>query len=154
MAGLVVALLSVALLAGCVSQAKQENRLPMVVGIVNVDLILPQLPEYREYSDKYQKERQELFKGMKPDPKSLNSFMTPDKKKEIEKSVQKWDELKRKFLDQTMDKIRTAANKVARDKHIDIVLVNSPWFPVGERMAVDITTDVIIALKESGQAAH
>ncbi len=151
--GLGMALLATMLLGGCVSHARQENRLPMVVGIVNLDRVLPELPEYREYSEEYLRERSTLFKGLKPG-QDMKAFLTKPKQQEIEQSYQKWDEKKRKFLDQTMDKVRVAAQQVSREKRIDIVIVNAPWYPVSERMAVDITTDIIIALKEAGKTVH
>jgi len=157
LAGLVAGLILVCGLAGCVSQAKQENRMPMVVGIVHMDRVLPEIPAYRDLSEKYETERLKLFEGLKApqDPKALQEFMQDAKKKqEIEKSVQKWDEARRQFVDKTMDEVRAAAEKVARDKDVDIVLVDAPWYPVRERLAVDVTTDVIITLKESGKAAR
>jgi Skp family chaperone for outer membrane proteins len=151
-------LLAISLLAGgCVSRAQQrDGRLPMLVAIVNVERILPELPEYREYSEKYMQDREKLFDGLPSvsDEQKLKAFLSDSKRQEIEKSVQKWDELKRKFTEQMMERIRASANAVAREKGIDVVLVSAPWHKVGQRMAVDITTDVILALKESGQTVH
>jgi len=155
---LVAAVLAVSgwLFTGCGAQAQQEHKSAMVVGIVHVDRVLPELPEYRQYSEAYQTEREALFKGLKQpnDPRALQSFLDSDKKQEIQKSVQKWDEKKRKFLDETMDKIRAASETVSKEKNIDIVIMNAPWYPVSERMALDITTDIIITLKESGKTVH
>jgi Skp family chaperone for outer membrane proteins len=138
--------------AGCVSQAQQLHP-TLRVGIVNLDRVLPELPEYRQYSDQYVQERARLFKDAGTDPKQVEKYLK-DKQAEVQQSIQKWDETRRKFLDQVSEQVRVAANQVARDKQIDIVLVNAPWFPVSQRMAVDITTDVIYALRDNGKSVH
>jgi len=156
MAVRLIAVLAVCLvLGGCVSQAQQQEGKPAIrVGIVNLDRVLPELPEYRDYSEKYVKERLQLYKDLKPNETDLKGYFTDKKRQEIEGSVKKWDELKRKFLERTREKVRAAADQVAREKKIDIVIVNAPWYPVSQRMAVDITTDIILALRESGKAVH
>lgn len=140
---------------GCVSQA-QQLKPTLRVGIVNLDRVLPELPEYRQYSDQYLQERERLFKDLGNDPKAVEQYLKDStKKQEIEQSIQKWDDTRRKFLDKVSDQVRVAANQVARDKQIDIVLVNAPWFPVNQRLAVDITTDVIYVLRDAaGKTAH
>lgn len=142
--------------AGCVSRA-QQLKPTLRVGIVNLDRILPELAEYRQYSDQYLQDRERLFKdvGDQNNPQTMQKLFADEKKKqEVEQSIQKWDDTRRKFLDRVSDEVRTASNQVAHDKGIDIVLVSAPWFQVSESMAVDITTDVIFALRDTGKTIH
>lgn len=148
----VLLVLSGLVAVGCVSQA-QQARVPLRVGIVNLDRILPELPEYRQYSDAYEAERTRLYQGLQTDQNG-NAKVDEQKKQEIEQANQKWDDTKRKFLEKVSDQIRLASNQVARDKQIDIVLVNAPWLPVNQRLAVDITTDVIYVLRDRGKSVH
>lgn len=139
---------------GCVSGA-QQLKPTLRVGIVNLDRILPELPKYRHFSDQYLQERESLLKDMGKDPAQMQKFLGDERKKlEIEQSIQKWDNTRRRFLGEVSDVVRTAAERVAQEKRLDIVLVNAPWFPVSQRMAVDITTDVIYALRETGKTVH
>ncbi len=135
---------------GCSRQAQQPRLLR--VGIVNLDRILPKLPEYQRYSEQFVSERQHLFRDMGGNPLAIKKYLMNEKNKEaLAQSVQKWDDTQRRFVDQVTDEVRTAASAVARDKKIDIVLLNAPWYPVSEQMAVDITTDVILQLHETGK---
>jgi len=141
--------------AGCVSRAQQLKPTTLRIGIVDMDRVIMELPKYHELSDRYLQERAQMFREIGNDPDAMKKFLADEKKKEeIEHSVQKWDDERRKFLDQANDDLREAASQVARDKGIDIVLVNAPWHPVYQRMAVDITTDVIFVLRESGKTVH
>ena len=146
--------LGVTLLAGCASVSAPEQ--PLTVGVVEVDRILPKVSEYREASDKYESERAKLFSGLSPKASAaeVKQFMTAAKQREIEQSVEKWETFKIKFQDDTINKIRTSAATVAKDKKISLVLVSSPWRPLSQRMAVDITTDVLLDMQTSGRAAR
>ena len=145
------------MIAGCLSHASQQadSRPAIRVGIVNLDRILPELPEYKQYSEAYQKERKELFRDVKI-PKRPNQIpnISTQKRQEIEASVQKWDEKKRQFLENTLQGVKAASDQVVREKGIHIVLMSSPWLPVSQRMALDITTDVILTLREQGKTVH
>lgn len=137
---------------GCTSRG-QEASPALRVGIVYLDRILPQLKEYQEFSDQYVQDRMRLLKDFGTDPKRVEQMLKDDtRRQEVEQSIQKWDQTRRKFLDRLSDEVRTASVTVAKDKQIDVVLQSAPWLPVNERMAVDITTDVMFALNEARKA--
>lgn len=151
----VTMVLMVAALAsfGCSRAAKgPEGHVAMRVGIVNMVPILSELPEYKQMSEEYEKERLELFKDLKPGMDLKN--YAEQKKDAINKSAQKWADSKRKFLDKVSEKVRLASEAVSKEKKIDIVLVNAPWYPVKQTLAVDITSDVIFNLRETGKSLH
>ena len=149
----VVLAVAVLAVAGCANRAgERENHGAMRVGIVHMVPVLKELPEYKQGSEDYEKERLELFKDLKPggDWKKY----AESHKEAIEKSAQKWDDSRRKILDRIAEKVRTAAEAVSKDKKIDIVLVDAPWRPVVQTLAVDITTEVIYNLRETGKSVH
>lgn len=152
--GVAVVLVVAALAAiGCASRAtERDGRGSMRVAIVNMEPILKELPEYRQMSDEYEKERLELYKDLKPGM-DVKKWLE-EHKDEINKSAQKWADSKGKFLDKVAEKVRVASQAVSKDKKIDIVLVNAPWFPVKQTLAVDITADVIYNLRETGKSVH
>lgn len=151
---LALALLGIGL-AGC-NNASSSSPQTFAVGVVDVERILPKLTEYNQAGDKYLNERKELFKGLSPKATKaeMDRFLTPEKRREIQQSEQKWEEYKAKLKDDTVEKVRASAAVVAKDKHLGLVLVTTPWKPLSQRMGVDVTTDVLIDMQNSGKAAR
>lgn len=149
---IVVLLVAAALgacLNGCTSQAQQLRSGGPRFGIVSLDRILPQLDEYRQFSNEYVQDVQRIRQEIGNDPKKAQEFMKDEQRKLVlEQTTQKWDETRRKFLSRLTEDVRAASSAVAKEKGIDIVLVNAPWNRVREHLAVDITVEVLLVLQE------
>jgi Skp family chaperone for outer membrane proteins len=157
---LAIGLLGLGLMtAGCVTHAaaqqKDDYKPAIHVAIVDLGRILPELPEYKEASDEYAHERLELLKDVKM-PSKPGQFPDVPKAEQdkVNAAVRRWDDKKIKLMADVGAKVRAASERICKDKGIDIVLVNAPWLPVSQRMAVDITTDVILALRDQGKTVH
>jgi Skp family chaperone for outer membrane proteins len=151
--------LACSVMGGCTSSsstASSSAASTFVVGVVDVERILPKIAEYNQAGDRYLRERSQLFKGLSPKATRAEAdrFFTADKKREIQQAEQKWDEYKLKLQEETLDKVRQSATTVAKDKHLGLVLVSAPWRPLNQRMAVDITTDVLVDMQNSGHAVR
>lgn len=141
-----------AITAGCTSHA-QQLKPSMHFGIIHLERILPELDDYKQFSDQYLEDIKRLRQEIGSDPKKAQEFMRDEQHRQaLEQSVQKWDVTRRKFLDKLSDEVRAASTVVAKQKDIDVVLVSAPWLPVDERLAYDITIEVLLQLKENKNA--
>lgn len=141
-----------AVVVGCTSQA-QQLKPTLRFGIVHLERILPELEEYKQFSEQYVEDIKRLRQEVGTDPKKVQEFMKDEQHRQaLEQSVQKWDVTRRKFLDKLSEDVRAASVVVAKQKEIDVVLVSAPWLPVEERMAYDITIEVLQQLKEDKNA--
>lgn len=141
-----------AVAVGCTSQAQQQNRTPRF-GIVYLERILPELDEYKQFSDQYVEDMKRLRQEIGTDPKQAQEFMKDEQHRQaVEQSMQKWDATRSKFLDKLSEDVRVASAAVAKQKDIDVVLVSAPWWPVRETLAYDMTLEVLQRLKEDKSA--
>ncbi len=146
-----VALLSAAtlILSHGVSVADSKPA-AMNVGIVNVQRILAETPEYQQKSQEYLDERKKLFDpGKAKTPKQFQQELL-QRKGEIQAAEERWNKIKQDFITQTTDKIRRASEQVLKDKNLSFVLMDAPWYPgspLRQYGAVDVTTDVLLAMK-------
>lgn len=152
----IVVLLGVALTgaftSGCASRA-HADKAGLRFGVVNLERILPEIDDYKKFSEQYVQERQRLIGELGTDPKKVEAFLKDDQRKqELEQSIQKWDQTRRKFVDKLTEEIRTASTAVAKEKNLDIVLIDTPWLHLYQRLGYDITIEVQAELKDGKKA--
>ena len=122
------------------------------IGIVNVGRVLSETPEYQQYSQEYIDDRKKLFNpGAAKNPSQFKNVLL-QRKTEIQAAEQKWDKIKAQFTQRITDKIRQSSEQVEKDKKLDFVLMDAPWYPespLRQFGAVDVTTDVLLAMKNT-----
>ncbi len=127
------------------SGCQQEKTPPappqtLTVGYIDTDQLFVKWDTYKDFGNKYIKERQEIAAAMKnkkePSQEDTARIREFDVKWNAEKEV-------------IVDKIREASAYVAKENHITIVVDNSSSSPVIEYGGRDITVDVLNRLRSS-----
>jgi len=154
--------LAAGLLAGGCEVAKPgggANDKPdkLVVGKVDSAIVLQSDPDYMPMAQQYLREQTELrsktykqamkLKNNKPALQELQTqFMKAQKD-----LTGTWQKKTSDFLTTRNSKMRQMVEDICKDKHIDMVLIDSKEYATVEWGAVDITPDVL--LKTSGGGA-
>lgn len=118
------------------------------VGTVNAEKIISENPKYMELRVVLSDERQKLYSQI---PKNVNSMSGTEKKalqeklaKDAAERSDKFSKLYRESMAKLQEDIKSHASEVARDKNLDIVVVNTMMnYPVvlyssGENITLDI----------------
>ena len=153
-------LTAAALLAGCekpASKAAAGPANPLITAKVDTATILQADPEYQVNAEKYMKEQVELEGKFFGRFKSAREEKDEDKKKEVaaayndarNKLEEKWNKKTAEFLQSRHDKLKAAAEQVAKDQKIDLIVVDSKQYPSVEYGATDITQEVMMRLAGS-----
>lgn len=142
---LVLALLSGGLAAGCGTVRKRA----LSVGVIDTSRIVSELPEYRDLNIDWLQERSDFFDQLPRDPRTL----TPKQWEAIQKQAQersaRFDKLVRAFVEKAFDRISAATAEVAQAKDIDLVVINTPYYPsVRHYVGENLTTDILLKLRE------
>lgn len=148
-----------AALASCTSRHAGPR---LTVGTVDTARVLHTHPRYEEEARQYLKERvaslQQAFRDLPPgavklDRESGLARLEPQARERIlqaERDVnRRWMERTQEFLQAGHAAIRRAAEEICREKGIDMVLVDSRFYPTVEYGAVDITDDILSRLSRS-----
>ncbi|MEW6278194.1 MAG: hypothetical protein AB1758_06200 [Candidatus Eremiobacterota bacterium] len=141
-----------AVLAVVLSGCGQEKQGPAVkAGVVDTVRILNEMPEYRdlnldwvrqtgEFYDSLPRDRQQL-----KDPKQLDAVRS-----DLRSRSETWQKRSDDFFRETYDRIKAASEEVAREKGLDLVVVDTPYVPAVQYSAGDnITTDVLLRLNRA-----
>lgn len=123
----------------CLIGCGKEKKGPQV-GYIDTDKLMEKWEKFRASANDYSKEREELMRRLSRNTAGP-SFQD---RLELMRSDEKWDKLKAELRDE----IRAAASQVAKEKKLDIILDNGSNSPVIEYGGVEITNDVVKALKK------
>ncbi len=139
-----------ALLAGCEPSRKLRAARLDTAELLQSD------PRYEAFSIEYLKQqtdiRQQLVEavqkaGSESAKKQVVQKFT-DKQKKLN---EEWSDKTNSFLADRHEQIRETAKKICEAKDIDIVVIDSKYYPTVEWGAIDITQDVQLQLVESGK---
>ncbi|MBI3930123.1 MAG: OmpH family outer membrane protein [Armatimonadetes bacterium] len=136
--------------AGC-----QEER-ELVVGKVDTAIVFENDPQYSELAVQYLREQTEVKQKFL---ESLRTAETDAQKETAKKGYQDkqtelngvWAKKTGEFLKTRHEKIQAAAKTIAEDKSIDVVLIDSKFYPTVEWGAVDITPDILLKMQGEQQ---
>ncbi|HEY3998324.1 MAG TPA: OmpH family outer membrane protein [Candidatus Xenobia bacterium] len=130
--------------------ARADSPTALSIGIVDVNRIIQEQPEYQQYSQQYMDERKKLFDPGKAKTSAQFKNVLVQRRNEIQEAEEKWGKIKQQFIVDITTRIQKASDQVMKDKKLDFVLMDAPWYPgapLHQSGAVDITTDVLLALK-------
>lgn len=150
-----VALLLVLGVSGC--QPSKDSG-TFKVGRVDTAVLLRDDPKYQSLSIDYMKENMALRQKYVEKAKAAGGGDAA--REELAKVYQreqkalddKWMGKTQDFLESTHSSIRQTAERIAKDKDIDVVLIDSREYPTVEWGGVDITPDFALS-KTQGQSA-
>ncbi|HXE72151.1 MAG TPA: OmpH family outer membrane protein [Candidatus Nitrosotenuis sp.] len=140
---LVVLGLAVAVLLG----ACQASSPRLKVAVVDTSRIVAELPEYRDLNLSFLKDTGSFYLEL-PRGRSMSEEERTRLRALANEKSAKWEKLIRQFMEKAHAQILTATAEVAREKGIDMVLVDTNYvrgvqYSAGE----NITTDVILHLR-------
>lgn len=138
-------------LAGC-EQPGQK----LVVGRVDTAVIIQNDPEYSSQSIDYLREQTEVkqafIEGIQKAGSDSAKEAARKKYEEAQKQLnEKWSTRTREFLKARHEAINTAVEEISQAKNIDMVLLDSQYYPTVEWGAIDITQDVQLKMVDKPQ---
>lgn len=136
-------------LLGLVGCAKGPQ---MKVGVVNTARIVEQNPKYLDLNMIWVEEKNAVYSQI---PSNVGTWSDAEKRdlqtklqKEAGERSAKFDKLVRDFMKQMQTDIQDSAGTVARDKGIDMVIIDTPYYPtVLYSAGENITTDILLKMK-------
>ena len=142
-----VAGLGLAGLVGCSGSGPQ-----MKVGIVNTARIVQENPKYLDLNVLLMQERNAVYSQI---PSNVRELSDSAKRKLQEKLAKEaaersgqFDKLVRDFMQKLQGDIQDSAGEVARDKGIDMVIIDTPYYPtVLYSSGENITTDILLKMR-------
>lgn len=146
--GLTVAAAGVlGLLAGCTSHGPK-----MKVGVVNTARIVAEHPDYQSINIQWMEERVKMQSMVPADPDALSvserNALQQKLQKEADARSKEFDKLARDFMQKMQDGVKQSAEAVAKQKGIDLVIIDTPGYPtVLYNSGENITTDILLRMK-------
>ncbi|MDO5295474.1 MAG: OmpH family outer membrane protein [bacterium] len=122
------------------------------VGVVDTDRIIRESPKYMELKVMQAGEQQAWMQQIPSNLKSMSVSQRQEVRKKLAKDYKersdKFSKKSQEFLNQLTEDIRGAAKSVAKDRHYDLIIVDSPSNPtVLYNSGDNITTDILLKFK-------
>ncbi len=133
-------------LVGCGGPGPQ-----MRVGFVNTARIVQENPKYLELNILLMQEREAVYSQIPQNVRDLSS----DEKHRLQQKLAKeasersgrFDNLVRDFMQKLQADIKESATQIADNKNLDVVIINTPYFPtIHYTSGEDITTDILLKM--------
>lgn len=129
-----------------------ERQPQMKVGIVNTARIVQENPKYLDLNVLLMQERDAVYSQI---PANVGSLPDSEKRKLQEKLSKEaaersgqFDKLVRDFMTKLQGDIKQSAEQVAREKGIDVVIIDTPYMPtVLYQSGENITTDILLKMR-------
>lgn len=142
---LILGLLGTLALTGC---GEKSDSSTLRVGVLDTTRILTEMPKYKDLQSNLAREQRE-FQSRLPQP---GAQLSEEEIKQLQKEAEKKRTEFQKRVNQTIQTaikdIRELTTKVAQEKKLDIVVVNTPYNQsVHYHSGQDVTVDVILKLK-------
>lgn len=141
------AVLGLAGLVGCGAKGPQ-----MKVGVVNTARIVEQNPRYLNLNMVWVEEKNAVYSQI---PQDIGTRSDAEKRalqekltKEAGERSAKFDKLVRDFMKQMQTDIQDSAAQVAKAKGIDMIIIDTPYYPtVLYNGGENVTTDILLRMK-------
>ncbi len=127
----------------------------IVVGKVDTATLLQDDPDYQSLSIEYMRENTDMRKKYVDKIKAVSDEQSKAKVQKEYEDMQrkldgKWMERTQGYLQSRHSHIRDVAEKISKQKNIDIVIIDSRVYATVEYGGVDITKDMQLALSQEG----
>lgn len=122
------------------------------VGVMDTTRILEEMPKYKDLRDTMTREKIDFQRKIQDRMASVGENATEEQKKEIGKEVAKkqseFQNRVNQMLQTAIKDIKDLTAQVAEEKHLDLVVVSTPFSPsVHYNGGQDVTIDVLLKLK-------
>ena len=143
---LMMLLAGAALLSGCGGSGPGDGKLR--VGVLDTTRILAEMPKYKDLQSNLAREQRD-FQSTLPQP---GSDVSEEQMKQIQQQAAKKRSEFQTRVSQTIQTaikdIKELTTQVAEEKHLDLVVVSTPFNPsVHYNGGQDVTIDVLLKLK-------
>ncbi len=133
--------------AGCSGPGPQ-----MQVGFVNTARIVHENPKYLELNILLMQEREAVYSQIPQNVRDLSSGQKQQLQQKLAKEASersgRFDRLVRDFMQKLQADIQESASGVAHQKGLDVVIINTPYFPtIHYTSGEDITTDILLKMQ-------
>ena len=142
-----------ALLSCVIGGCNESSREPLHTGTVNSTVIIQRDSRYQELAAEYTKERmaaaEQVQKLVKQHSKNgiLSDSGVYKKLLQIQEEVEsKWQKKTGEYLESKRNRMRQACERIAAEKQLDLVVVDSGDVPTVEFGAHDITENVLAVM--------
>lgn len=125
---------------------------PLTVGVVNTNRIIAENPKYIELNIALQQERADFYAQIPRDVRTMSATERKGLEQKLNKDAaersSKFDKLYRDFMKNLQSEIKENTAQLARERGIDMVIIDTPNFPTVLYSSGDnITTDILIQIK-------
>ena len=142
---LLILLAGAALISGC-GEPTGDGK--MRVGVLDTTRILAEMPKYKDLQSNLAREQRDFQRSL-PQP---GADVSPEQMKQIQQEASKKRSEFQTRVNQTIQTaikdIKDLTTQVAEEKHLDLVVVSTPFNPsVHYNGGQDVTIDVLLKLK-------
>ncbi|MCE7871980.1 OmpH family outer membrane protein [bacterium CPR1] len=140
------ALLSLLLLvAGC---GQGEPR-KLTVGVVNTERVVSEMPEFRDINLSWAAETGSFLSSIPKSKEELDQRKLKELNDRIQHASKSWQARSSKFYEDAYRRITSASEQVARERGLDIVVIDTMHLPaVQYTSGENVTTDILIKLNQ------
>ena len=141
-------------LSGCQPEGKGK----IAIGKVDTAVLLQDDPDYQSLSVDYLREQTDMKKKFVDKMKAAGDdegkikTLQQEYVKASEEFNGTWQQKTQNFLKTRHDSIQATAGNIAKQKKIDIVIIDSEMYPTVEWGGVDMTKDMALAMSDGSQA--
>lgn len=138
------------LLAGCEKQpAEGEKIAPLRLGTVDVMRVMEEKPETVQIKLDWAEQAGRTYSELS---KVENKAQYDALQKQIAEHSAAWQKRMDTFMEKSIAEVEIEAEKLAREKNIDVVLVDNPMTKtLRYHDGQDLTTDILIRLQNGGK---
>jgi hypothetical protein len=122
------------------------------VGVLDTTRILEEMPKYKDLRDSMQREQIDFQRKIQDKMASVGENASDEQKKQIGNEIAKkrseFQTRVNQMLQTAIKDIKDLTSQVAEEKHLDLVVVSTPYSPsVHYNGGQDVTIDVLLKLK-------
>ncbi|MBS2038694.1 OmpH family outer membrane protein [bacterium] len=138
------------LASGCGGSSGGDGKVR--VGVLDTTRILEEMPKYKDLRDSLTREQIDFQRKMQDKMPQPGENVSEEQVKEIQKEVAKkrseFQTRVNQMLQTAIKDIKDLTTQVAEEKHLDLVVVSTPFSPsVHYNGGQDVTIDVLLKLK-------
>lgn len=135
----------VLLIAGC---GQSEPR-RLKVGVVNTERVVSEMPEFRDMNLSWAAETGSFLSSIPQSREEFDKRKLKDLNDRIQRASKSWQARSSKFYEDAYRRITQASEQVARERGLDVVVIDTMHLPAVQfTSGENVTTDILIKLNQ------
>ncbi|GMU53510.1 MAG: hypothetical protein AMXMBFR33_26560 [Candidatus Xenobia bacterium] len=135
----------VLLVVGC---GQGEPR-KLKVGVVNTERVVSEMPEFRDMNLSWAAETGSFLSSIPQSREEFDKRKLKDLNDRIQRASKSWQARSSKFYEDAYRRITQASEQVARERGLDVVVIDTMHLPaVQYTSGENVTTDILIKLNQ------